>query len=192
MATDATQVYLGWSGAEAGKSVLACDLDGRVLWSNNRGGIAGVKALASDGSVLYVLGGNAGTDAEGGNLYKLNAKDGSYLKWDSADSADLKIKSLWAADAAAKPEKADGIAVKDGKIQLTFAKDQLSAVLNAGDGKLAKVESASTGAGVQAVGKDGSVCVWKGEPDNQHTGIVDAAVFELMLEPKNWGEVTFQ
>lgn len=27
---------------------------------------------------------------------------------------------------------------------------------------------------------------------NQHTGIVDDAVFELMLEPKNWGEVTFQ
>ena len=27
---------------------------------------------------------------------------------------------------------------------------------------------------------------------NQHTGIVDDAVFELMLEPKNWGEVTFR
>ncbi|MBC8066054.1 MAG: hypothetical protein H7Y17_14575, partial [Chlorobia bacterium] len=27
---------------------------------------------------------------------------------------------------------------------------------------------------------------------NQHTGIVDDAVFELMLEPKNWGELNFQ
>ena len=27
---------------------------------------------------------------------------------------------------------------------------------------------------------------------NQHTGIVDDAVFELMLEPKHWGEVTFR
>ncbi|MDQ2733004.1 MAG: hypothetical protein M3Y56_15210, partial [Armatimonadota bacterium] len=26
---------------------------------------------------------------------------------------------------------------------------------------------------------------------NQHTGIVDDAVFELMMEPKNWGELTF-
>jgi hypothetical protein len=26
---------------------------------------------------------------------------------------------------------------------------------------------------------------------NQHTGITDDAVFELMLEPKNWGELTF-
>lgn len=27
---------------------------------------------------------------------------------------------------------------------------------------------------------------------NQHTGIVDDAVFELMLEPRNWGKLTFQ
>ncbi|MBC7980273.1 MAG: hypothetical protein H7Y36_06895 [Armatimonadetes bacterium] len=27
---------------------------------------------------------------------------------------------------------------------------------------------------------------------NQHTGIVDDAVFELMLEPKNWAEFTFE
>ena len=28
--------------------------------------------------------------------------------------------------------------------------------------------------------------------NNQHTGIVDDAVFELQLEPKNWGEITFE
>ena len=28
--------------------------------------------------------------------------------------------------------------------------------------------------------------------NNQHTGIVDDAVFELMLEPKNWGELLFK
>ena len=27
---------------------------------------------------------------------------------------------------------------------------------------------------------------------NQHTGIVDDAVFELQMEPKNWGELTLQ
>ena len=26
---------------------------------------------------------------------------------------------------------------------------------------------------------------------NQHTGLVDDAVFELMLEPRNWGEILF-
>jgi len=28
--------------------------------------------------------------------------------------------------------------------------------------------------------------------NNQHTGIVDDAVFELILEPKNWGELLFR
>ena len=28
--------------------------------------------------------------------------------------------------------------------------------------------------------------------NNQHTGIVDDAVFELQMEPKNWGEITFK
>ena len=116
VAADDQQVYLGWSGAEAGKSVLACDLQGRVRWSNNRGGMAGVKALAADAGVLYVLGGNIGPDSEGANLYKLNTRDGSYLKWEGPDSADLKIKNLWPADAKAKPEKADCLAVKSGKI----------------------------------------------------------------------------
>jgi hypothetical protein len=27
--------------------------------------------------------------------------------------------------------------------------------------------------------------------NNQHTGLVDDAVFELMMEPKNWGELQF-
>lgn len=49
--------------------------------------------------------------------------------------------------------------MKDGQIQLTFVKDQLSAVLDAGDGKLAKAGPVAAGAGVQAFGKDGSVCV---------------------------------
>jgi len=28
--------------------------------------------------------------------------------------------------------------------------------------------------------------------NNQHTGIVDDAVFELMMEPQNWGEMEFK
>jgi hypothetical protein len=27
---------------------------------------------------------------------------------------------------------------------------------------------------------------------NQHTGLVDDAVFELKMQPKHWGELTFQ
>jgi len=28
--------------------------------------------------------------------------------------------------------------------------------------------------------------------NNQHTGLVDDAVFELMMEPNNWGELMFK
>jgi hypothetical protein len=28
--------------------------------------------------------------------------------------------------------------------------------------------------------------------NNQHTGIVNDEVFELMMEPKNWGELNFK
>jgi len=28
--------------------------------------------------------------------------------------------------------------------------------------------------------------------NNQHTGIVNDEVFELMMEPKNWGELIFK
>ena len=136
VATDDKQVYLGWSFAEAGKAVLACDLQGHVLWGNNRGGISGAKALAADAGVLYVLGGLAGNDAVGDAIYKLNAKDGSYLKWQSINGADLEITSIWPLDAKAKPSKVDAIAVRGGKLYLSFTKDNLVGVLDADSGKL--------------------------------------------------------
>jgi hypothetical protein len=136
VAADDRQVYLGWSGAEAGKSVLACDLQGRVQWSNNRGGMAGVKALAADAGVLYVLGGNIGADSEGANLYKLNTKDGSYLNWEGTDRADLKVKSLWPADAQVKPEKADNLVVVRNELWVGFVQPKKIAKLDVMTGAL--------------------------------------------------------
>ena len=49
-----TQVYLGWSGAEAGKALLACDLSGKPVWNHTRGGIGGARAVAVDGGTVYV------------------------------------------------------------------------------------------------------------------------------------------
>lgn len=168
-ATDATQVYLGWNGAEAGKSVLALDLEGHVRWTNNRAGISGVKALAAEGGVLYVLGGASGADADGANLYKLDTRNGSYLKWEGSDSADLKIASLWPADAPVKPDKADAVSLVDGQVQLAFQKEQLTLVLHPGDGKFVKTIPGATAPrlSIQAATKDGLLCTWKGEPDNQ-------------------------
>ncbi len=169
--TEGQQVFLGWSAAEAGKALLACDLEGKPQWGNNRGGIAGVKGLAVNSGVLYVLGGNVGADAEGANLYKLNTKDGSYLAWEGSDSADVKIKSLWAADAAAKPGKADEILFEDGKLWLAFYQAEILAELNPKTGKLVQILP-TPGTKDQkkltefATG-DGLVFVATGEPDNQ-------------------------
>ncbi|MDB6030952.1 MAG: hypothetical protein JWM16_1290 [Verrucomicrobiales bacterium] len=136
VATYGQQVFLGWNGAEAGKAVLACDLEGRPQWGNNRGGIAGVKGLAADAGVLYVLGGNAGPDADGANLYKLDTKDGSYLKWEGPDSADLKIKSLWTSESKFKPEKADYLQVVNNELWVGFARPRMIAKLDIKTGTL--------------------------------------------------------
>ena len=152
VATDEARVYLGWSGAEAGKAVVACDLQGRPLWSNNRAGIAGVKSLAAAEGVLYVLGGAAGPDAEGGNLYKLDVRNGSYVTWESGE-ADVKIAALWPAAAFVKPAKADAVAAADGRVFLSFAAADLIAVVDGKTGRLLRTV---------AVKSPGALCIRAG------------------------------
>ncbi len=45
--------------------------------------------------------------------------------------------------------------------------------------------------GVTYGGADGARTRLRSYWNNQHTGIVDDAVFELMMEPKNWGQLQF-
>jgi hypothetical protein len=136
-AADSKQVYLGWTGAEAGKAVVATDLNGSVIWANNRAGIAGVSALAADDGVVYILGGAAGPDSEGGAMYRLVAADGSYLPF-TANEANLHMASLWP-DPKGKSDKAQGIAAKAGKMYFSFAKDNAVMVVDAKSGKLQKI-----------------------------------------------------
>jgi hypothetical protein len=134
VAADAEHVYLGWSLAEQGRAILACDLAGKVQWGHQRAdGASGCKALAVDGGLLFVLGGLAGTDAEGGAIYRLDAKDGKPVPWPNGN-LDLKIASFWPADAKTKPEKADAMAVRHDHIYLTFTDSEFLAVLDAKTG----------------------------------------------------------
>ena len=133
-AVDETQLYLGWGQAEAGRSLLICDLNGNVKWGNNRAGISGVKSLAANNGVLYVLGGSAGLASSGGMIYKLDAKKGGYLPWGDMAEADLPVKGLW--DTA--PEKADKIAAIGDKLYVTFTTAGKIAVLDGKTGKLEK------------------------------------------------------
>ena len=128
-ATDDAQVYLGWSLASAGAdAVAACDTAGAIRWTHRRGAISGCRALAVDAGAVYVLGG-AGADADGGAIYKLNAKDGLPLPWPDGRT-DLRITSLWSGDGRDKPQLADYMAVKNGRIFLSFTAGEFMAVLD--------------------------------------------------------------
>lgn len=134
VAADEQKVYLGWSLAENGKSVVACDPDGHVQWSHRRSeGPSGCKALAVDDGLLYVLGGLEGAGANGGAIYRLDAKDGTPVPWPSG-AVDLKIFSLWPADSKTRPDMANAMAVRHGHIYLTFTNSQFLTVLDAKTG----------------------------------------------------------
>ena len=134
VAADDTKMYLGWTLAADGKSVLACGVDGRVQWAHRREeGPSGCKALAVDDGLVYVLGGLEGTGAEGGTIYRLDAKDGKPVPWPSG-AIDLKISSLWPADSRDKPETADAMAVRHGHVYLSFTHSQFLTVLDAKSG----------------------------------------------------------
>jgi hypothetical protein len=141
VAADDKQVYLGWSMAAENASVLACDLDGRVLWKFRRedGSPSGCKALAVDDGIVYVLGGGdngQGRDvqyADGESIYRLSAQDGKLLPWPNGE-ANLKITSLWPPDGKTKPNAADAMAVRHGHIHLSFTGSQFLSVLDAKTG----------------------------------------------------------
>jgi hypothetical protein len=130
---DATNIYLGWTAAgPEGDAVVACDPTGKVLWTHRRGKLSGCQALGVDGGAVYVLGGE-GEDADGGALYRLNANDGTPLPWPNGRT-DLKITALWPAGSKDKPEIADYMAVKNGRVYLSFTGSEFMAVLDAKTG----------------------------------------------------------
>jgi hypothetical protein len=67
-------VFLGWSGAEAGSALLACNLQGNVQWKNSRQGMSGAEFVATDGDLVYTV--NWGAN-DSDYFYRLHAADGS-------------------------------------------------------------------------------------------------------------------
>jgi len=129
--SDGTHVYLGWSGAEAGKAMLAVDLNGNVQWKASRGGMSGADQIAVDNGTIYA-------QNWGGDIFRLDAKTGGFTSWAGTDdSTDLFVKSLWA-DAKGKPESTNGLAAKGGKLFLSFAAVDTVMALDGQNGKLLK------------------------------------------------------
>ena len=114
--TDGEKVYLGWTAAEAGKALVACDLQGNVQWRHHYGGFGSCQAVAVDNGIVYVN--------HGGELiYRLDAKKGIYNSWKGKDTADLPIKALLEATAKAKgakvPERIEGMDARGGKVYIS-------------------------------------------------------------------------
>jgi len=114
------QVYLGWSGAEAGKALLACDLAGNIRWKNNRQGMAGAEFVAVDENLVYAV--NWGAD-NSNYVYRLQADSGAYVQW-SDGSPDLFLKDIFP-DPRSRPNRIDGLAARDGRLYLTLASTRL-------------------------------------------------------------------
>jgi hypothetical protein len=133
---DAERVYLGWSApvdynlkTSVWQVVVACDLEGHPLWSAALSPSTGCRALAVDNGVVTVLGRKSVARMEKDSLFRLNAADGSALAWPGGQ--ELPITALWPAESAVKPECADGMAMRAGRLYLTFTEPQFLAVLDA-------------------------------------------------------------
>jgi outer membrane protein assembly factor BamB len=114
--TDGEKVYLGWTGAEAGKAVVACDLQGNVQWKHLHGGMGGTEVVAVDSGIVYVIN-------WGSLIYRLDAKTGIYSNWKGKDSPDLPVKALFEAAAREKgakvPERIEGMDARGGKVYVS-------------------------------------------------------------------------
>jgi DNA-binding beta-propeller fold protein YncE len=124
------QVLLGWTAAEAGKALLACDLNGNVRWHVTRGGIGGAERLAVEHGTVYAVNGKRG-------IYRVDLKTGDYTLWAGTDSTDLSFKGLLG-DAKGDVGPPAGLAADSGKLFLAYPQFNQIAVLNSQTGKLIK------------------------------------------------------
>ena len=114
-ATDGRKVYLGWSGSEAGKALVACDLEGNVQWKHTRGAFGGAAFIAADGGCVYAVDG-------GQVVFCLNPRTGSYESWAGSEKSDVRIADLWEGpEKASLPDRVVGFDVKDGRAYLACA-----------------------------------------------------------------------
>ena len=117
MRAQGDSVYLGWGGAKAGRGLLACDLEGNVRWKHKYGGFGGAELLAVEGDLVYV-GNSSGSPQV---LFRLDtARPLSELgQGKQRRVRDLFVKDLWK-DQPGMPDKAEAMAVRNGKLYLTF------------------------------------------------------------------------
>jgi hypothetical protein len=149
VATQGDRVYLGWTFAEAGKALVACDLDGKVQWKNSRQGMSGCGEVAVDGEYLFGLSKNM--------IYRLKSADGTYAAWGDRDTPDLTLfDCLPEADRGEIPDEISTMAARGGTLFAVAAKGNLVLALDAVTGALKKRITVAKPGAICAI--DASTC----------------------------------
>ncbi len=128
IATDGEKVYLGWSGAEAGKALLGCDLEGNVKWRISFGPAChNSYFLAVDNGIVYNIAKEWGDTPES-KVVRLRAKDGVYDNWEGSAESALGVSEIISSlgNKSTLPYEIDGMDVKEGKLLLSFSRQQIS------------------------------------------------------------------
>jgi hypothetical protein len=154
--TDGSSMYLGWTGAEAGKAVVATDLEGNVRWRHKRSGIGSASLLATGNGAVYVYDHQQGSNI----VYRLNAGSGDYSPWKGHDDATLDITTLLGPilPVGHKAPVLTGMAAAAGKLFLSCRDGNVVAIVDGATGALITTIAAQ-GAGDLEVGPDGTLFV---------------------------------
>jgi len=147
-AADSERVYLGWTGNEVGKAMIALDPveNGKAiqdpLWSQV-GGFSSVQRIAVDNGIVYFVSANT--------IAAINAKTGAPH---GGPELHKRLSGIWE-NPSGKPHHIntieDGFSAADGKLYLTFSDSNLIAQLNAVTGMVVKTFSVSSPGAISAV-----------------------------------------
>jgi sugar lactone lactonase YvrE len=151
--TGGKQVYLGWSGAEAGKALVACDGDGNVVWRCSRQGMSGAMLMAADAGTVYSVNWD-------GILFRVDNAKGGFTDWAGTGSTDLTMNNYVTAVPEAERGKlrASALAAAKGKLFVGYRAQNLVLVLDATNGKLVKELKVTEPVDLEA-GPDGTLFV---------------------------------
>jgi hypothetical protein len=168
-------VLLGWSGAEAGKALVACALDGTVRWKNSRQGMAGCLQVAADKNHVYGV--NWG-EKEHTYVYRLSLSDGSYAPWAASGSPDLTLHSLLTDEQKkTMPNRIDALAASGGTLFLASTAGNAVLVCDGETGALRRMLAIPAPVAV-ACTPSGSLVV-----SSNHDGIVSIDVATGQVTP---------
>jgi hypothetical protein len=135
VAADEHSVFLGWRAAVSGHEIVAVNPQGTVLWGHHHGpGKSGVRALAASDGVVFVLASGESDESAGSFIYKLDARSGRPVPWEGRTEPEIQLTSLWPADAEVKPSQGTSIAAKNGRVYVTFGKEEFIAALDGRSG----------------------------------------------------------